>query len=355
MLKKKKSDRDILCFNDLPFRLIGIPVLGFFIPLIFFDVVIHDSWPAFLQHWAISMLYTTTFWQGGRWIVLQLRRRYQRKEEEVKRLTLQLTIVTIYASSVCIFLGGIFQMLGIQIGPTVELQNALVGSLSVTYLIIGIYEVVYFYRKWEQALTEKERFKKDALQSQLESLKAQINPHFLFNSLNTLAYIIPQNPDTAVQFVQQLSKVYRYILEMRNKETISLEEELNFLDAYVYLLKQRFEENLQIDLQIPPTARHYHVVPLALQMLFENAIKHNIISTADPLKIEVFLEEERLIVRNNLQPKHQETASTKLGLENIRSRYQFFTQEEVDVIVTQRYFIVALPLLKVEEPSFSHN
>ena len=176
-------------------------------------------------------------------------------------------------------------------------------------------------------------------------MKNQVNPHFLFNSLNTLTYLIPEEPDKAVNFVQKLSKVYRYILEIRDQKIVTISDELEFLNAYVFLLKERFGENLNIDIDIPQKYYHSKIVPLSLQILFENVIKHNIISTQKPLMIKVSIQKDKLIVKNNLQKKNQVISSTSMGLQNIKNRYQFFTKKEVDVIVTADSFLVALPLV----------
>jgi LytS/YehU family sensor histidine kinase len=140
--------------------------------------------------------------------------------------------------------------------------------------------------------------------------------------------------------------VYRYILEIRDKKLIFLEEELKFLNAYTFLLKERFGENLHIKMDIPEKYLNDKILPLSLQILFENAIKHNIISSEKPLFMEVFIENgDKLVVKNNLQKKNQVMNSTKLGLQNIKNRYRFFSDKEVEVIVTQKSFIVILPML----------
>ena len=126
-----------------------------------------------------------------------------------------------------------------------------IGSLMVTFLVLGIYETIGFYTQLQKSLVEKERLVKENMQSQLESLRNQVNPHFFFNSLNTLVYLIPEAPDKAVNFVQKLSKAYRYILEIRDRHLVALQEEIDFLTSYTCLLKERFGENLQIEVQVP--------------------------------------------------------------------------------------------------------
>lgn len=223
-----------------------------------------------------------------------------------------------------------------------------VSTLVMIFLVVAIYETIYFYQQLKQSIQEKEELQRENIKSQLEGLKSKVNPHFLFNSLNTLAYLIPEDADKSVKFVQKLSKVYRYILEMSDERLIPLQKELDFLNSYIFLLKERFEENLQVEIDIPKARMKDKIIPLSLQILFENAIKHNIISSTKPLKIKVLINNSgKLIVENNLQKKKQIKDSTKFGLENIKNRYRFFSNEAVDVIATSSSFIVSLPLISV--------
>jgi LytS/YehU family sensor histidine kinase len=226
-----------------------------------------------------------------------------------------------------------------------------VTSLLLTALVISVYEVLSFYLALEKAVEEKNELARQNIESQLEGLRNQVNPHFLFNSLNTLIYLIPEEPDKAVRFVQHLSKVYRYILESRDTRLIPMRDELDFLNAYVFLQKERFGDNLRVDLPKNGHMPDAAIVPLTLQMLFENAIKHNVISTEKPLKIEVFPENGHLVVRNNLQRKNQVMDSTGVGLQNIKDRYRILSHRTVEVITSQQYFTVVLPMLTMEKTS----
>ena len=225
------------------------------------------------------------------------------------------------------------------------------STFMVVFFIISLYEGIYFYHRWRLSLIETERLRQENISSQLDALKSQVNPHFLFNSLNTLTYLIPEDENRAVRFVQQLSKVYRYILEIRDRSLITVAEELDFLDAYQFLLKERFGENLQLQLQIDPAVKQLHMIPLSMQMLLENAIKHNIVSSEQPLTIEVVVGTSNgtLLIRNQLQPKQQVQVSTKVGLDNIRRRYAFYTTAQVEVSTEDGWFSVELPLLHTPE------
>ena len=193
-----------------------------------------------------------------------------------------------------------------------------------------------------------EQLQKENFKAQLESLKSQIDPHFLFNSLNILGSLIYKDPGKAVQFLGQLSKVYRVVLDSGRKQTVTLEGELELVNAYIYLLKTRFGDNLQIQTDIPLDRMHYLVPPTSVQMLVENAVKHNGYSAEEPLTIKIFVADKMLIVTNNLQPRLDKEGSTKIGLQNIVNRYRFLTDKPVEIEPTPGEFTVRLPLLEEE-------
>jgi LytS/YehU family sensor histidine kinase len=213
-------------------------------------------------------------------------------------------------------------------------------------MVMAIYETVYFMDQLRQSVEEKEMLKRESLYAQLNALKTQVNPHFLFNNLNTLSSIIPENPKQAVDFVQQLSKVYRHILELKDEQSISLQTELDMLKAYGFLLKTRFGDNLEINIDVPEEKLQKQIVPLSLQLLMENAIKHNIVSASKPLKIDVYALNGNIVVTNNLQVKNQLNESTGIGLENIQNRYKLLSDKQVEVKETKTEFTVSIPLIE---------
>jgi LytS/YehU family sensor histidine kinase len=213
-------------------------------------------------------------------------------------------------------------------------------------MVVAIYESIYFIGELRKSVEEKEMWKRESLQAQLDALKTQVNPHFLFNNLNTLSAVIPDNPALAVDFVQQLSKVYRHILEVKNEQSILLKEELEVLKAYAFLLKTRFGDNLDISIRVPEENLHQKIVPLSLQILMENAIKHNIVSSSKPLKIDVHAENGKLVVSNNLQKRQSLQESTGIGLDNIRNRYKLLGDQLVHVQQGPFSFIVSIPLIE---------
>lgn len=335
-------------FNDKWLMIIGIPLIAIIINIIMFPELFSINKIHFLRHCGtVGFIFTSTYWFIFRYVTAYLMKVFPDNSDTWRRITLQVVLMIIgyYFIKICIgFFLDFFLPSEWHVDHKGELSE-IVGSFMSIFLIWAIYEGIIFYTKLQKSIQEKEQLQRENIQSQLEGLKNQVNPHFLFNSLNTLTYLIPEAPDKAVNFVQKLSKVYRYILEIRDQKIVTISDELEFLNAYIFLLKERFGENLNINIDIPEKFYRGKVVPLCLQILFENAIKHNIISTQKPLMINVSIEKDKLIVKNNLQKKNQVISSTSMGLQNIKNRYQFFTKKEVDVIVTTDSFLVALPLV----------
>ncbi len=217
------------------------------------------------------------------------------------------------------------------------------SEILITIIITLIYYLITFFKEWKKLLVREEQFKREALSLQFEALKSQVNPHFLFNSLNVLTSLVETDPQQAVRFIKQLSDVYRYVLENKDKELVDLETELKFVNAYIYLQKIRFDTNLQVDMSIQDTT--VKIIPLSLQMLTENAIKHNIVSSDQPLHISMFIDNNYLVVRNNLQKKLVIKETGSIGLNNIRERYAFFSTLPVIIEETDEWFTVKLPLI----------
>lgn len=190
------------------------------------------------------------------------------------------------------------------------------------------------------------RLQKENLQSQFETLRSQVNPHFLFNSLNVLTSLIKVEPDLAEKFTLGLSTVYRYILENKDRDLVSLRTELDFLKAYTFLLDIRFAGKMKVEVNIPDESMQLKIVPLALQLLIENAIKHNAFSRKQPLMVTIVMEDDYLVISNNLQIREAHVQSTGVGLNNIESRYAFFTSRKMSAQRINNRFVVKIPLLQ---------
>lgn len=206
-----------------------------------------------------------------------------------------------------------------------------------------ISNAILFFKNWKEAAVQQEKLKREQLALQYETLKSQVNPHFLFNNLNSLTSLISTNPDKAIDFVKKLSEVYRYVLDQKDHELVDLDTELKFLESYVFLQKIRFETNL--DVQIDISSKNFKVIPLSVQMLVENAIKHNEISDKNPLQIRVFSDDNQyLTVENRLQKKTGSEGNGS-GIQNISDRYEFFTDRKVKISFNSERFKISIPLL----------
>jgi len=216
---------------------------------------------------------------------------------------------------------------------------------AITAVIIATIYSIQFFKSWREVAINEERLKREAIALQYKALKNQVNPHFLFNSLNALTSLVYQDQETAVKFIKQLSDVYRYVLEHKDNELVKVEEEIRFVKKYIYLQKIRFGENLKVEID-DAKENNFEVAPASLQMLVENSIKHNIASSEKPLVVSIYCEEGYIVVKNNLQRKSIVKDSGGIGLDNIRSRYQHLTDRVVLVEETADEFIVKIPVIE---------
>ena len=225
-------------------------------------------------------------------------------------------------------------------------QDFLRGMLIGTTVIV--FNMMYHGGKQKQVLEQQlAQLNQEITQSKYNSLKSQISPHFLFNSLNTLTSLMYQDRDLASDFVSRLASCYRYILDNRDQDVIGLDKELTFLDSFMFMMQVRHDDALEIKTDIQINSASVLVPTLSLQMLVENALKHNQYSPEKKLHISVYTKgSQRLVVRNNLQERTDKESSTGLGLQNIKNRYKFYTQQEVVVEQRDGYFAVELPLLQ---------
>ncbi len=227
----------------------------------------------------------------------------------------------------------------------------LVVGMFILLLAIGLLSRMLYFRKSSEAFQSKaEQLERQKLISEIDLLRTQVNPHFLFNSLSILSSLVRVNPDLAEQFIDQLSKSYRYILEQKEQNLVSLRTELEFIKAYTFLLKIRFENKFDIENNIQEHELDYYTIaPLTLQLLVENAVKHNKMSKEEPLVISFTIINHQLIVRNKLRTRSTHSKSTGIGLKNIKDRYALLSKEPVLSGEFEDYFIVQIPLLKRED------
>ena len=331
--------------KDKWIRIIGIPIVALLFMLIYKYNEL-DSWITFARAFLISLTITTLIWEGNRQIIIFMRKRYPGSSQTAHRLVKQIVLSILYTFFISYFINFSFFTLNIPLCPPSEWLLSAVVDLIPTLFIMSLYESAYFFNEWKKNISRSEMLAKESLRSQLDALKNQIDPHFLFNSLNTLAALIDEQNETAQKYLEQLSDVYRYVLLNKEKETISLDEELAFVESYLYLNKTRFRDNLVFENRISLEARKQQIAPLSLQMLVENALKHNIVSKENPLTLRLSSDEEGYItVENNIQLKSVLEKSTKTGLQNIINRYALLTTRKIEIFNRNDTFSVKVPLL----------
>jgi hypothetical protein len=327
-------------------RTIGIILIfctiGFLVRLAKFDqFTLEQQVDIFL----VSLVLVFAIWEGLRLTHFWLNRIYPFEKNITGRIILQLALGTFIGLTirVNIYIWGEpylpFQLDSLFIAATWVLYVIVPAGLNLGFF------TVYFIGRWKDSLIKAERLEKEKSQVQFDNLKNQLNPHFLFNALTSLNSLIFENQELASAFVQQLSKVYRYVLQNKHKNFVLLSTELDFISHYVQLLETRFQGALNIHFQISEEAKENAIVPVTLQILIENAIKHNIVDRDKKLTIDIITVGDYLVVSNNLQVRKTVESSNKQGLDNLKSLYKFLTDKPVVVEPTEDRFFVKIPLL----------
>lgn len=296
----------------------------------------------------ITILHTVAIWEPTRFFILSLRSRLAGVTKVKRRVLILIAVAipySVFVGVTRVVLEDHFRIWGV---PTANVSAYffLCGiTLLFVLLEIAVYESVYFFSEWAQAKTEAEELKRTNVQMQMDSLKVQIQPHFLFNTLNTLIGLIEVAPTRAVTFTEDLAYVYRYLLEANQSTMISLEDELKFARTYYSLLKTRYPEGLFLKEDLD-NIKDFQVPPLTLQILIENAVKHNMITKEKPLYIHIQqVSGDRMIVRNNYQPK-RDIQATGHGLQHLKKKFQLLSFPQVSIVNDYKNFLVEFPLAK---------
>ncbi|MCF6296026.1 MAG: 2TM domain-containing protein [Flavobacteriaceae bacterium] len=303
----------------------------------------------FLIEFSFYQLYSFVLGYSNMYYFEYLEKRTWKKNESIKRI-----LIGIFGSVIITLIGLFFLRaftVTIYFGKTFEefIANETLESyqfgLWITLTIVVIFHFIYFYNKYQQNKIKEQKVIAGTASAKFDALKNQLDPHFLFNSLNVLTSLIEENPNNAQKFTTSLSKVYRYVLEQKNKELVTVDEELEFAKTYMSLLKMRFEDSIIFDIPEKASNPESKVVPLSLQLLLENAVKHNTVTANKPLHIKVYEHNGTLVVENNFQPKQIVKKGSGVGLSNIMQRYQLLTDKKVNIIKETRRFAVAIPML----------
>jgi sensor histidine kinase YesM len=305
------------------------------------------NWQMFRYTSLNSVLIGGTFMFGLATMISVLDRKLPWLHFPLKRLVVQF-LVTIILSMVIIVVTVLLTGLFLHQKITSDFffsSGWFMMKIAFTFIFVGslLSNAILFFKNWKEAAVQQEKLKREQLALQYETLKSQVNPHFLFNNLNSLTSLISSNPNKAIYFVKKLSEVYRYVLDQKDQALVDLDTELQFVESYVFLQKIRFGDNLNVQFNI--FSKNQKVIPLSIQMLVENAIKHNEISDRKPLEIRIFSTDDNcLVVENGLQKKSGSGGSGS-GIQNIKERYEFFTDRKVSIFENDEKFLVSLPLL----------
>lgn len=332
-----------------------VTVIGFLVPLyVILESIFHETplapgttwWGQTIITFGFTVILSAVLYITSTAIARLLEKRLPWREHPRIRFFKEILFTTISTIIISASFGYCFAHYITECdNPNKMIFDIVIKSWVINTITTAIYEGVFLFGQWKAALVNAEKLKKESLQSQFDSLKNQVNPHFLFNSLNTLATIIPENPSQAVEFVQKLSSVYRYVLQYKDHETVTLKTELDCIHAYFFLQKIRFGDNLSVEINISEPDQRRQIPPLTLQILVENAIKHNIVSSQKPLRVDIYVDDMGLLVtKNNLQKKKSVESSTKIGLQNLMNRFIYIFDKEIDIFETPTDFVVKVPL-----------
>ena len=346
-VKKKYKKRSIPAhlFDLLLVVLIGDLINFFFNPEL-------SSYLRFLPWNSLYSLIIGGFlWKGNEALGKFIGKRIDVYKYPFKSLRWSLAAMFVYSTLIIIIINYIWWVFVIgrpsDFLLSIEGLSVMIIEFVVTIIIASILFGIGFFQAWRESAVNEERLKSESLAYQYKALQSQVNPHFLFNSLNTLSTLVYKDQGQAVKFIKQLSEVYRYVLEHKDAELVDISTELAFVKNYVFLQKIRHGKSLNVSFNLKNN-EYVKVFPMSLQMLIENAIKHNIVSEENPLFVDVSLIQEYVVVKNNLQPKSSVEDSAGIGLQNLKSRYELLSDKPIKIEESDTEFIVNIPVLKTK-------
>lgn len=315
---------------------------------LFFKIVFFRIEEFFQMDLLFILAIVLIIWQGNQAIDNFLNTRYTWIENAKKRLIIQSILSVVFTSITLFSLMYLLHQLRFGDGRIInrKMIEIFPPAILFTLALLAVKIGSDFFKALKKSLLEIEKYKTESTNAQLQNLKNQLNPHFLFNNLSVLTSLVYKNQDKATDFINELAKVYRYVLDTKNSELVPLQEELDFINHYIYLQKIRFEDSVLFEIKIEESKKSAYLLPMCLQMLVENTIQHNETSQANPLKILIYTENNTLVIENPIKPRSNVADSTKMGLKNIEQRYSFFTDEKVIVSNNGGIFKVILPLIQ---------
>ncbi len=297
----------------------------------------------------LSIVITILIWEGNLWLDKQFAKKFPWTKSPFYRITFQVSTNIIYSAGLIYIAMEQYNRYVCTVPEAAKekfLSLSLIIGTLFSLLLLTVEFGKQFFNQWKLSLVEVERYKKESLEAQLEVLKGQINPHFLFNNLSVLSSLVYIDQDKAVEFINQFSKVYRYVIDSNNKELVALSTEMEFIQSYIFLLNIRFGKNINFNINVDKAYNSYLVPPMALEIILENTIKHNEASNEKPLYVEINTSTQNyLTISNNLQLRHDVEPGSKLGLNNIKKRYLHYSEMPVIIEKNSDTFKVQIPLL----------
>ncbi|UYQ92605.1 histidine kinase [Chitinophaga horti] len=335
--------RDLLIFCGM------MPVMITVLNSVMFDVRFFTDWRIFVWSSLIMSVLISILWIGLTWIAVTLRDRFPRHDQLMKRLSIAIFLFIICTALVItlMFWGyDRFGLFGYRMNEA-RYEWTILAGMVFNITITFIHEGADGFDKWKTTLTETSQLKKEYMQSRLLGLKSQVNPHFLFNCFNTLSSLIHENREQAESFLNELSKVYRYLLRGTDEQFVSLGTELQFIRSYFRLLKARYGESIQMNIDVPEHVIDQMLPPLTLQMLLENTYQQNIMSKERPLTINITSQPNGwLEITNNLAPKlGGSPEETDAGIDNVLNKYRLLCHREIVITSTETERVILLPLI----------
>ncbi|PSL29003.1 sensor histidine kinase [Chitinophaga ginsengisoli] len=330
-------------------------IVGYFLMGVLFYFLLHLINPWDYDEWSREILIDTLMEiavtitgvvlvvELGFWITKRLDNWLPWRKSIKKRIVVQLGVQIILVSLIIACIKMVFPTL---LTEEIDFRQAMVMGIILSILITAIVTAELFFTQWNQSVLEATKYEQQATKAQLEFLKMQVDPHFLFNNFSTLTSLIEEDPRLAVEYLQRLSAIYRHVLKEQEQQVVRLEEELEFINAYLFLYKTRYQDSLLVEVDIPGSLMDKGIATATLQLLVENAIKHNSISKQNPLTINIHAEGAYLVVKNNINQTVKRVESTGLGLKNIAERYLLLCNQEIVIEQTPSSFVVKIPLLE---------
>lgn len=306
----------------------------------------------YAKRWLGEFLAVFTIWIMVRYLYLRLVKKFPGSKNQRKRFFILPTLLIPFSLVFYFYISHVKDLFEWDVTeqfPEPLLGVRLVTGMVIFFVNIGVYETVHLFTELKDARINEEKLSKEKINSELLFLKNQMDPHFLFNSLNTLVYLIDTDVEKSKQFVHGLANIYERVLDFSDKDLISLKDELDYINAYIELLKKRYGDNLNFDFDISKNVLKKMIVPLSIQIGIENAVKHNVVSRQKPLLITVTNTADYVILSNTIQRKNTPHKGSGQALRNIKNRYKLLSDQEMIIEETAKAFKLKLPLITTKE------